>query len=991
MNMIILSAEHQRHFLAYHKQLERHTNNLEEELFKQGPFQLKCTFTSALSLIAHYQNILLQLQEKESLMKKDAIFFHITLKCLEKLISIENDLSHLRLAWSYVKQLDDYLDNWGNVPIIGFDVQSMKKLSDDLQDNTELLLSKVKGTHWILLEELLDKFNNLNQNYEMILNFQEPTLQERHWNDLKDLLGITCEDSEEFFKSDQFTFTFLRNLDIENLAEDVKRISIQARKEFEIEQTIKEIQKTWQHINFKMSDYEKFHKLEDTESIVSLVERHQITLGTMKASKYVSYFSSTVDSLEDSLLLILDVIKQADYFQSKFFLLENIFAEQAVQAQLPKEASEVQELTDMWRDISSMMNDEKLVWSICHKQGFLDRLIGMNKVLEEVQQSLEFYLDSKRRAFPRFYFLSNDDLLSIIGEKNPEAIQSHLKKCFDSICQLKIVEKVEEKLRERIVTVMATGMYSAFKEYVEFKNSVMLDGPVESWLSDIEEMMQITLYTSLPKCLQILYSIISKEEFNFSTVKWLNNWPTQVCILSILIAWTTEVTTAIKVVQETAVTTPLKNLRKRWRDILNQFVLKLQNEAEVLMQKKTMMMILALVHSCEIIDSLIAYVCNDPDAFEWLVHLRYYLDEERESCLIRQAKSVFKYGFEYLGNRERLVITPVTNRCVLSLTTALYLNKGATLKGCRSSGKTETLKDLGITLGKYTLIINCSENLDHRSLVRMFSGLAQIGAWGLFEDYNCIKEEIISVLSQQVNTILLALAEKKSVFSFFGNDIHLHEGCGIFFSENPDFPSRTSEFSTSFRPVTIILPDVFTVIQVYLFAYGFKDAKAMATDIKAVFSMAKDQLSKHEHYEFGLKTIINFLKHAGKQKRFNPKLTDLEVIVVSLRNIIIPKLESSDIHLFESLLETVLGTVKGISEDTSKFVEDIKRVLQKCSLQPESPIVKKVNELHEIKEYYHGIILVGESGSGKSTSWQTLKETYIYLHEANDAEYPSVN
>ncbi|GIY11128.1 dynein heavy chain 2, axonemal [Caerostris extrusa] len=100
-----------------------------------------------------------------------------------------------------------------------------------------------------------------------------------------------------------------------------------------------------------------------------------------------------------------------------------------------------------------------------------------------------------------------------------------------------------------------------------------------------------------------------------------------------------------------------------------------------------MMLIIVLVHSSDIIDSLISYVCNDVGAFEWLVHLRYYLEEENEACLIKQTKGVFNYGFEYLGNRERLIITPLTARCFLSFTTALYLNQGAMLEGCRSSGK----------------------------------------------------------------------------------------------------------------------------------------------------------------------------------------------------------------------------------------------------------------------------------------------------------------
>lgn len=378
---------------------------------------------------------------------------------------------------------------------------------------------------------------------------------------------------------------------------------------------------------------------------------------------------------------------------------------------------------------------ESNVVDVTNRDGLIDKLDELKAMLILCEKALDDYLETKRLTYPRFYFISASDLLDILSNGNqPDLVCRHLTKLYDSLSKLTLSSSTN-----------ATEMISKEKETIPFIHKCDCSGQVEVWLNRVTDSMRSTLL----KC--FADSVKSYEEV--ARDKWIFNFPAQPALCTTQIWWNNEVIAAFAILEE-GYENALKDYQKKQVQQLNALIVLLLSNLTPNDRQKIMTVCTIDVHSRDVVAKMIVQRIENALAFQWQCQLRHRWDTKLHNCFANICDAQFAYDFEYLGNTPRLVITPLTDRCYITLTQSLHLVMGGAPAGPAGTGKTETTKDLGKGLGVMVYVFNCSEQMDYKSCGNIYKGLAQTGAWGCFDEFNRIAVEVLSVVAVQVKCIL---------------------------------------------------------------------------------------------------------------------------------------------------------------------------------------------------------------------------------------------
>eukprot|EP01018_Ginkgo_biloba_P007248 Gb_31258 [translate_table: standard] len=267
----------------------------------------------------------------------------------------------------------------------------------------------------------------------LIAAMRQPGMRPRHWDQLSAELDMNLHLTEDFTLAKAIDMGLLEHLDV------ISTIADTAGKEYAIEMALGNMEDDWKDAELQVLEYKETgtYIMKVDEAILQKLDDHIAMTQSISFSPFKKPFEERIAKWEAQLVLVSEIIDEWFALQRQWMYLEPIFSSADIQTQLPIESKRFNTVNTVWRKALGQAHLSPHILTMCSSKKLLEQFRESNKLIDMVQKGLADYLETKRLAFSRFFFLSNDELLQILSQaKNPLAVQPHLRKCFEAISEL---------------------------------------------------------------------------------------------------------------------------------------------------------------------------------------------------------------------------------------------------------------------------------------------------------------------------------------------------------------------------------------------------------------------------------------------------------------------------------------------------------------------------------------------------------------------------
>lgn len=189
-----------------------------------------------------------------------------------------------------------------------------------------------------------------------------------------------------------------------------------AIKEAAIEKGLTEVIKAWSDASFEFDEIGNKKLLKLSDDFMDLLEEHLGQLQTMMDSKFIGFFYEQVNEWLKKVFAVQQVTELWMESQRKWVYLEVIFTgSEDIVKQLPEHAKKFIEIDKSFRNEVKDLASAPTAVDACGKEGLIEYLQYLEPELSDCERALNAYLETKRLAYPRFFFISTADLLDILS------------------------------------------------------------------------------------------------------------------------------------------------------------------------------------------------------------------------------------------------------------------------------------------------------------------------------------------------------------------------------------------------------------------------------------------------------------------------------------------------------------------------------------------------------------------------------------------------